>query len=74
MRLNCSATDKPSAGMQIGLKPCPFCGSDKLGILSEDPEEPIIYCASCDSIYANANAQVIGIAALIDGWNRRMKQ
>jgi len=52
------------------LKDCPFCGADScnVGLLCNENLDMYIYCASCDSIYVNADNT---IESLIKGWNRR---
>lgn len=51
------------------LKSCPFCGADPCNLsINHDEMGAYIYCATCDSIYSNANE---GNESLVNGWNRR---
>lgn len=53
-----------------GLKPCPFCGSEKLSMCVDDIDEEFwgVMCLACGgSIYPDKSSE----KEAIEAWNRR---
>jgi Lar family restriction alleviation protein len=59
------------------LKPCPFCGSDKVSVSENDGGWPRwVDCDECESMGPTAHPKMNheqALAFVVAGWNRRAK-
>ena len=68
--------------MTKGLKPCPFCGSEKIGIKFVDGGAEgllryVVFCTECTgSVMArpSSNIQMTHLYEAKTKWNRRVKE
>ena len=53
------------------LKPCPFCGSESVRIVSWDEEDGNTYWARCEKCYVSTQSY-FRKKDVIEAWNRRV--
>ena len=59
------------------LKPCPFCGNDKIVIRKYTAVSGIHHYVQCDPIQGGCGAEIqarVGKKQAMEDWNRRIKE
>lgn len=57
-----------------GLKPCPFCGSEKAELITCIEDGRIVYGAWCSQCCASTGRRFANADEAVESWNRRAKR